>query len=195
MVDAPAQSDPPRNVVPFPGRAAASPQLEALFREIRPRLIRFLSIRLGSQSEAEDAAQLTFLRLWQRRDALTDDNLEALIFVTARNIATDLQRDRKRRGAQASAEPGDWGAALDVRDDSHSPERSAAARQYIELIPRLLEELPPKCRAAFIAYKFEGASYPDIAARMALTESMVRKYVLKALAHCAARFDRLEGWE
>lgn len=184
-------------VVPFPvarnGSAAA--RLEPLFREQRPRLIQFLAMRLGSRGDAEDAAQLLFLRLWQRRETLVEDNLVALMFVTARNIATDLQRERKRRRALSADELGDWDRAIEVKDESHSPERSAAARQFINLIPRLLDELPPKCRAAFVSYKFENMSYCEIAASMNLTESMVRKYVLKALAHCSARFERMEGWE
>jgi len=28
-----------------------------------------------------------------------------------------------------------------------------------------------------------------------VTESMVRKYVIKAVAYCAARLERMEGWE
>jgi len=37
--------------------------------------------------------------------------------------------------------------------------------------------------------------YADIARRMGVTESMVRKYVIKAVAYCAARLERMEGWE
>jgi len=185
-------------IVPFPAairNGSVASRLEPLFREQHPRLIQFLAIRLESREEAEDAAQLLFLRLWQRRETLVEDNLVALMFVTARNIATDLQRERKRRRALTSNEPGDWDRAAEVKDERHSPERSAAARQFINLIPRLLDELPPKCRAAFVAYKFDNMSYCEIAASMNLTESMVRKYVLKALAHCSARFERMEGWE
>src|SRR6202012_427486 len=86
------------NAVLFPDRAQdlepVSDRLVRVFDECTPRLIRFLTIRLGSRAEAEDAAQAAFLRIWQRRVSLTGENLVSLIFVTARNIATDVIRER-----------------------------------------------------------------------------------------------------
>jgi RNA polymerase sigma factor (sigma-70 family) len=187
------------NVVAFPDRMqdrdTVAFNLEQVFCECRPRLIRFLKMRLGSESDAEDAAQLTFLRLWQRHFSLSGESLLALIFVTARNIATDIVRERRRRGLSTSV-PSTASCDIDeIRDECVSPSRSAEAQQYLDLIPRLLDELPPKCKSVFLAYKFQGLSYSEISAGMGVTESMVRKYVIKALAHCSARFDRLEGWE
>lgn len=169
--------------------------IETVYRDYETRLLRFLKIRLGSEAEAQDAAQETFVRLWKNGGQLQADNVPALLFVTARNVATDfLRRTQRARRAGFQAGNGDDGRD-DVRDDHAGPDRILAARSDLALIIRIIEELPQKCRQAFIAYRFEGRSYEDIAQDMGVTQSMVRKYVLKAVSHCAVRFDELEGWE
>lgn len=186
-----------RVVLPFPrrpGRERALPEdamgvrLRELFRVERVRLVRFLLARLGSEAEAQDVAQDAIFRLYQRRGELLDRDLRALLFVTARNIATD--RLRARQWAPAHSD-GDTGAGTWV-DEAASPERIVAAQQQLARLRQLLKELPPRCEQAFVSYKFEGLEYWEIAAKMAVTESMVRKYVLRALNYCATR---LEGSE
>jgi RNA polymerase sigma factor (sigma-70 family) len=166
-------------------------RLAALFREHEANLLRFLKIRLGSPADARDCLQVMFTRLLERGASLADDNLVALLYVCARNTATDELR--RRRHADARTGPQAEGA--EIADDAASPERQAQAAQELTLLTSLLDELPPKCRNAFISYKIEGLEYSEIAARMGVTESMVRKYVIKAVAYCASRFEELQGWE
>jgi RNA polymerase sigma-70 factor (ECF subfamily) len=194
-------SDP--NVLPFPGNprsqggSTAQGLVESVFLEQHQRLLTSLTIRLGSAAEAQDAAQATFVRLWQSASKLRNDNLTSLLFVTARNIATDILRSRRsalQKSLVSQDDPRSEGVA-NVADDSPLADRVIEARQALAIIGRTLEELPLKCRSAFIAYRFDSLGYPEIAERMGVTESMVRKYVLRAAAHCAERFEQLEGWE
>jgi RNA polymerase sigma factor (sigma-70 family) len=175
-------------------RTAPDGDIETRLREVfhshRANLVRFLAIRLGSDADAQDAAQDAVFRLLQRRQVLQDQDLRALLYVTARNIAIDRLRERGRSPINSNVDIAD--EAVQLADESASPERIIAARQRLALIRTLLQELPPKCQHAFVSYKFDGLEYGEIAVRMGLTESMVRKYVLRALAHCTLRFDELE---
>jgi RNA polymerase sigma-70 factor (ECF subfamily) len=166
-------------------------QLEALFREHRSDLLRFLKIRLGSEADANDALQIVFTRLLQRADSLQDDNLVALLYVSARNVAIDLIRERRHAPVDTSARL----ETIDLPDEQPGPDRHVQGQQRLKLLMSLVNELPRRCRGAFISYKLEQMEYADIARRMGVTESMVRKYVIKAVAYCAARFERMEGWE
>lgn len=179
-------------IIPFPGIDPDALRLQDLFREHKGRLIQYLKIRLRSETEAEDAAQMTFLRLHARRETLHADNLQALVYVTARNIATDLLRQKSRRADQQELSQQ---IIETVEDYDVGAERAIAAREDLKLVLKVLEELPDKCRRSFVNYRFNEMGYAEIAERMGVTESMVRKYVLKATAHCARRFDELEGWE
>lgn len=153
-----------------------------LFRQHQGQLLRFLTLRLGSAAEAQEVAQEAYIRLLQRGSVKEGDNLRALLYVTARNVATDcLRRRRFERGGETMPDA-----------DLATPERILAGRQQIGQIEKLIADLPVKCRYAFICYKFHDMSYDDIAHRMEITESMVRKYVLRAVAYCAAHLERQE---
>jgi len=172
-------------------RDPAHARLEALFREHHANLLRFLTIRLGSVADARDCLQIVFARLLERSASLADDNLAALLYVCARNVATDELRRRKHSESHTGSEA----EGAEISDQAPSPDRQAQASQEFMLLISLLDELPPKCRMAFVSYKLDGREYRDIAARMGITESMVRKYVIKAVAYCAERFEELQGWE
>jgi RNA polymerase sigma-70 factor (ECF subfamily) len=173
--------------------ARTDAKLEKSYEDAQGLLLQFLTHRLGSQAEAQDVAQAAFLKLWQRRDELNGENLRALLFVTARNLAADIIRSR-RRGHLAMLQSND-SDHHDIPDATPSPERVLVGRSEMMLVRRLIAELPGKCRHAFTAYKFDGLSYGEIAVQMGITESMVRKYVRRALVHCTSRYAQREGWE
>jgi len=108
--------------------------------------------------------------------------------VSARNLATDILRGRTVRHEGSSGE------IERIEDTTPSAERGLLAQQDIDLILKILSELPEKCRQAFILYKFDELGYPEIARSMGVSESMIRKHVLRAVAYCAMRLDQLEGW-
>ncbi|NML87590.1 RNA polymerase sigma factor [Sphingobium sp. TB-6] len=170
-------------------------KIEIIYREHEARLLRFLRLRLGSDAEARDAAQETFVRLWKCGGQLHADNIPALLFVTARNVAIDMLRKTNRAGRSGFYTASSDESNDNVHDDQAGPDRILAAKSDLALVVRILEELPQKCRYAFIRYRFEDRDYEDIAQEMGVSQSMVRKYVLKAVSHCAARFEELEGWE
>lgn len=165
--------------------------VEAAFRANEQRLIRYLAFRLGSIEEARDVAQALFLKMWSQKTLAAPEAIVPILFVAARNAATDVLRARRARARHVRDESG----AIDVEDEKPRADREIAARHTLNLVVSLLDELPAKCRTAFVAYKFHGRSYAEIASEMLLTESMVRKYVLRAVSHCAARFEQMEGWE
>ncbi|HJQ66900.1 MAG TPA: sigma-70 family RNA polymerase sigma factor [Gemmatimonadales bacterium] len=174
-------------------RGAVETELMRIFDEKQGLLLQYLTHRLGEASDAQDAAQLSFMRLWEQRTKLRGSNLTALLFVTARNLATDILRSR-RSGRLALLRSED-GAAADLRDEAPSTEQVVIARSELALVRKLIGELPPRCRRAFEAYQLDGLDYRTIADRMGVTESMVRKYVRRALAHCASRYAELDGWK
>ncbi len=186
------QASQEAEIISLSDRMRSNVDLERAFQGAQARLIQFLTYRLGSEAEAQDTAQLVFLKLWERRESLKNDNLTSLIFMTARNLAWDILRSR-RAGRLALL---DSSADEDsVQDDAPSAERILIGRNDLKRVHEIIDELPQKCRRAFLAYQFEGLAYREVAARMNLTESMVRKYVRRAMTYCTARYTMLEGWE
>jgi RNA polymerase sigma factor (sigma-70 family) len=72
--------------------------------------------------------------------------------------------------------------ALLVPDDAPSPESIAAGRQELARLSELIDQLPPKCREAFVLRKVRGLSQRDVARAMAVSENTVEKHIGKALS-------------
>lgn len=155
-----------------------------LFREHNQALIRFLALRLGSQQEAREVAQEAYVRLLQLDRPGAVSFLRALLFKIAANLAVDHIRHEQvaRRYARESA-------FSDEVAVSPTPEHEAHSVQELKLVQHLIEELPPKCRQAFLLHRLQGLDFPDIARKMGLGERMVRTYVVRAVLYCRAGLD------
>lgn len=169
--------------------ADLSPSLVAeLYRQQHPALINFLTRKLGSVQEAHDVAQQTYERLLQN-NTTGIDNPRAFIFKVANNIAIDCLRQRKLRGDD---EAGDF-TGEDLISPALPPDAQADYELTVAMVRLFISELPPKCRSAFLYYKFEERDYKEIAALLGVTESMVRKYVIRAMSYCRQRLDQCSG--
>lgn len=71
--------------------------------------------------------------------------------------------------------------ALSIPDDTPSPESIAAGRQELHRLSELIDDLPPKCREAFVLRKVRGLSQREVASTMAVSENTVEKHIGKAL--------------
>lgn len=157
--------------------------IERLFREHNEALLRFLRGRVGSRNEALEVAQEAYVRLLSLDRPGAVSYLRAFLFKTAANIAIDRRRrDRsydRVTGAQLFSE----------LTETRTPERQVAAEQTLHRLARLIESMPAKCRAAFVMSQIQGLDADTIAARLGITDSMVRKYVVRALLHCRQQMD------
>jgi RNA polymerase sigma factor (sigma-70 family) len=160
-------------------------RIERLFREHHEALMRFLRARFPVQ-EAREAAQEAFTRLLSV-DSGAISYLRTFLFRSATNIAIDRHRRHEAEGRARSELPlVMWSEMADML----SPERRVSSEQTLRELERAIEEMPPKCREAFVMHQIDGMGFPEIAEHMQLGESMVRKYVAKGLLHCRARLEK-----
>jgi RNA polymerase sigma factor (sigma-70 family) len=159
-------------------------RITRLFRDHNQALIRFLALRLRSQQEAREVAQEAYVRLLQLGRPGAVSFLRALLFKIAANLAVDRIRHEQtvRRCAREGSLTEEW--ALPP-----TPERAAHSAQELQLVQRLIDELPPKCRQAFLLHRLQGLAFPEVARRMGLGERMVRTYVVRAVLYCRAGLE------
>jgi RNA polymerase sigma-70 factor (ECF subfamily) len=166
-----------------PLTALSAPQVERLYREHNEVLLRFLRARLHNDADAHEAAQEAYVRLLQLDKPEQPSFLRAYLFKIAANVATDLLRRKGVRGV--AVQPEDC-----VLAEPALQERDAAARQQLALVDRALNELPPKCREAFVLSRHEGWSSEQIAHRLGVSDRMVRLYLTRGLEHLRAALSR-----
>lgn len=166
------------------GAARPAPGLvERLFREHNDALLRFLRARLRSDADAREAAQEAYVRLLQLDRSDQPSFLRAYLFRIASNVATDMLR---RKGLQAR-----FAAEHEETPSSAGAQEAAlGARQQLHLVQTALNELPPRCRQAFLLRRQEDLATAEIGQRLGVSERMVRLYLARAIEHVQQALDR-----
>jgi RNA polymerase sigma-70 factor (ECF subfamily) len=159
-----------------------SRRVASLFEAHHEALVRFLTGRLRSAQEASEVAQDAYVRLLQLDAADGIGYLRAYLFKTAANLATDRLRSTARRERAGHLEFGEHVEAFEP-----SPETSVSAQQELATILTILDELPARCRYAFVMHRFYGHSVAEVAESMGLSVRMVQIYVERALTFCTER--------
>ena len=137
-----------------------------------------LALRITlNPAEAEDVVQDTMIKVWNRREQWDEiDSIEAFCLTICRNLSLD--RMRKMENQNQSLEEGEHDSP--DHSDASNPEEQAMQRDRVELIRRLINELPEKQRSAMHLREFEGKSYKEIASIMAISEEQVKVNIFRA---------------
>lgn len=150
--------------------------LQSLLEAYWEPLLGYLGRWLGSRDAAEDVAQRTFLRIWEKRRAWrADGSLGGLLFSVARNLAISDRRSQGalQRAQQRFAERLVAGRdALQVLEDAELGEALEAA----------IRRLPERRREVFILRCVSGLGYREIAGIMGISEQTVANQLSRALA-------------
>lgn len=158
-----------------------------LFREHNDSLVRFLAARMRSRQEAREVAQEAYVRVLSLDRPGAVSFMRAFLFRTAMNLSIDRVRSRQRWQTLQEL------SLFDEGPETPTPERVAAGAQKIAIVTRLLGELPPKCRRAFLLNRVHGLEIDQIARQMGVAERTVRHYILQAFQHCRAGLDAVES--
>jgi len=124
-----------------------------LFHQHNEALIRFLAARMRSRQEAREVAQEAYVRMLNLDQPGAVSFMRAFLFRTAANLAIDRMRSRDRRAALQEA------ALFTQLGEVPTPDRSAVGVQEVEIVTRLISELPEKQREALVkVYQAHGMS-------------------------------------
>lgn len=151
----------------------SSPFLSLYLRE-QSRLLQLIRRIVGDRGTAEDLAQDTFLRLWDRQ---LNDGDRSLLFRTVQNLALDHLRARqvRNRYAQQQVDEESSGAELEVQ--------VSASQELDDLLLRL-RKLPRRTQQVFLLSRVDGLPYATIANQLGVSVSTVEKDMIRALQHC-----------
>jgi RNA polymerase sigma-70 factor (ECF subfamily) len=132
----------------------------------------------------EELTQEAFLRL--QMSGRTDlDSPRGFLFRTAQNLA----RDHLRRARRIPFDRLDDQTAAGFADATPSPEEQVAHREELAIMRTIIMELSPKCRQVFLLVRLEGLSHREVGAEIGISQTMVRKYLARAVGHIHARLS------
>src|SRR5258708_22050758 len=137
-----------------------------LFKSHARRLRNFLTFRLKSADDADDAAQEVFLKLWRHeKSGNLREEATSYMFSAAYSTATDLERHRRLHEHDS----------LDAYDSEAVAEERPALedqRHWRDALAHLvseLKQLPEAQRKAFVLHHFKGLNYAQIAKKMGVS--------------------------
>ena len=131
---------------------------------------------LGSPTEAEDAAQETFIRAYTRLDTYDPGRkFSAWILSIASHHCVDRLRRRGNTVSMEELSSGQW-----LPDERPKPEDQALVHEQRHIIQHVLQQLPSQYRLVIILRYWQDLSYAEIAEMTRSTEGAVKSRLHRA---------------
>ncbi len=154
------------------GQIMSDKALISAFTTLRKKFLRIAMHILPSESDADDALQDAFCRLWPRRDSINSTaEAEALATTTLRNICIDNIRRRRIDTIPINEE----------HDICNEEERSDEIQDRYNEVKTIIEKLlTPQQKKILELKEIHGYSIRDIAEKLSSNESAIRMNLSRA---------------
>jgi len=149
----------------------------AIIRRYQRPLVALAYRLLGNLDDARDAAQETFVRLWQAGTWPDDESEQfALLAKITTRLCIDRLRRRKRRPAAVPL----TGSEAIAQRGANSPAQDLAGKELRRQLEIAVQRLKPRQKAVFILRDVQGYSVRETAAIMDCSENSVLVNLHKA---------------
>jgi RNA polymerase sigma-70 factor (ECF subfamily) len=160
---------------------------EKAFRELILRhqkaVVGTVARMLNDPTEAEDIAQMVFVRVWQSAAKWTHDaKFTTYLFTITRNLVFNESRRRGRKKEVSLESHEEHQPAIARADEAMQPSETLEKRELHRSIDRAIASLPEQQRMAVILRTFEGMDYEEIALALDTSVSSVKSLLFRARA-------------
>lgn len=164
-------------------RELGEAEFRRLFTKCRPVFVRIADSYIHDAHTAEDIVDESFIRLWEKKDETYTDNWEAYTFRIIINRCLDHLKARSIR-TSVQMEIHEFRNRMQMYEITSlqgiNPDRIFAA-EVKDLFWRCVRSMPEKTRNIFIASRFDGKTYSEIAADYGIPVRQVTSHIQYAL--------------
>ena len=156
---------------------------------LKDKLFR-LALRITlNREEAEDIVQDTLIKVWNSRDKWQQlESIEAYSLTIARNLSLD--RIKKMENQNGSLED----EKTEKPDSTSNPSERMIQKDKLDIVKRMIDELPEKQRSCIQLRDIEGKAYKDIALILGITEEQVKINIFRARQTIKQRFQQFDKY-
>jgi RNA polymerase sigma-70 factor (ECF subfamily) len=180
-------------IEPAGGCAGELEDFDALVRQHRPRIFRFLLASLRDRESAENLAQECFVRAYQARGQFRGAAAAGTwLMQIAANLVRNHESSSRLKFWRRSLDPGadlvdlgDW-----VPDQHLSPEAAVLVKEEVAAIWRAAGGLSERQRTVFLLRFVEDMDLIEIAAVTGMKEGTVKTHLFRALEAVRARMEK-----
>ena len=149
--------------------------LEQLLIRYWSPLVAYANRLLGDEQAAEDVVQRAFVRLWENKYPIPDDDAaRALLYRVVRNMVSNEWRHERVHERwlldQLADEP-----------ENATPDRLMEHDDMRAAIEVAIDRLPPKRREIFVLSRFHGLSNDEIASVLSISRQTVANQLVSSL--------------
>ena len=149
--------------------------IEELYTTLAPKLTNWLVASGSTYEDACDLTQRAFLKLWEMRDDLRDNDaaVSGLVFTIAKNLRKNAWRDNARLSFVEEI-------AEDAAGSTQSAPSPSDAEYLRDRLQKALAQLPPLLSEAFSLFQIGELSIREIAHETGVTENLVKVRIHRA---------------
>lgn len=145
------------------------------FDKYHGKLYQYIYKCTGSAYYAEETVQLAFLKLWEKRESLSEDyGISTQLFRIAKSILIDLLRREKLRHTQELSDT--------VVSGGQEHER-IIHKEKLHHVLSAIDELPAQSRQVFKLSRLDHLSHKEISDHLSISPKTVETHITKALKH------------
>ena len=149
-----------------------------------------LALRITlNREEAEDVVQDTLMKVWNSRDKWQQlESIEAYSLTIARNLSLD--RIKKMDNNNGSLEE----EQVERQDPASTPSERMIQKDKLDIVRKIIDELPEKQRSCLQLRDIEGKAYKEIANILSITEEQVKVNIFRARQTVKQRFQQFDRY-
>lgn len=155
---------------------------------IQQKIFRLSRRILVSSDAAQDATQDVLIKLWDKKDALTEiNNVEAFAMTMTKNHCLDqlrLKRNQNLRLVHSNFENADA-----------NPQEQLEAKQELKTVEKLIEKLPENQKMILHMRQIEGYEYDKICEIMDMNATAVRVALSRARKTLVEELSKIKDYE
>lgn len=159
----------------------------ALYIKDAEKLRNYIYYKCGDLDLAEDIAQESFIKLWQKCKDVIFDKASSFLFTIAHRLFIDSTRkDKVVLNFAKSQVP---------KSNSEDPSFILETNEFKEKIEKHISDLPDGQREVFLLNRIDKLTYKEIAKTLDISETAVEKRMAKALLKLRDQIEEFKTYK
>jgi RNA polymerase sigma-70 factor (family 1) len=148
-----------------------------LYQQYVGELYRYVYLFVKCKEDSEEIVQEIFVKIWNRREKLDEvTSFKAYIYKSAKNLLLDEIRKNAVKAKALLILKSDSEASFDKTDDR------IIYNEHYQIAEQAISSLPEKRRLIFLMRTREELSLDEIAAKLSISKSVVKKQLYAGIS-------------
>ena len=146
-----------------------------VFRHYYSPMVRFCIRYVADSDIASEIVQDLFVKLWSNREKITfNTSFESYMLTSVRNSAiTYINKERAHNEAHLRV--------FSEESDNTDPSETLQSNNLEESYRQILKDMPDKRREVFLASRYDGLKYSEIAEKLGISQKTVEAQMTAAI--------------